>query len=1016
MRSVQESCALSQNLTAPHVGLASPRNGTLRRSDVDLMRPKTFADVSQTAAILSFFFSVYVAGSALDLLGSDPASAVWFAAATLFPVAVIRTVVVASCRGLNVLRYTAHRHMPHIAVLSLLCMVRWIALLLAVQVVGPTRVLVVAGVVAPMLSNVSALMCPYSATQSRSSTTSSRSLPLLSLLSRESPASSAALRKTHTGRAARNLFMILVACWLVAYDATGGRSPAERAATVTRRVLKSHTGDAVRERWRHIASNVRSHAKALSVPPMHFTSRMKQVDALKKAYRNMLASKYHPLRFSVSTTARDASPQGTTNEQQIQMPLVPAPKIPSPHLPRSHQVPVSEQREISQFTASFLARSTASSSGTVGVAFERRKLLSEDASLVHGVDKSTFDRADRSVASGQSESASSDGTRFGRVLSQELWENVADSKSTHLDDEEYPVVWSSAEYLERVKLTLWLGWLGVALALLSFASHGWYRNAQTRCGTDAADEEIVSTMALLGAAVCAVICASIFMIFDKDPHYLDVLQSDSWTLFAHVGSFSILGMLLPIRIDQSPACRRPRTPRGRPLSRRSGDIRGVSSGFDVAVQTIQSSDSDQIAAAAQYDVFALGQVLIRLVRFTGFYIEPFTFCLWMSAAISWMLLRFGFSPAVPSELGQHAGSARYPPLTSEQGSVFARQFPKFASTFRVLCSRVIRSRDALHDFFSHAQTHKASWQVLNFLILQSGMVLVESSYAFVTSSMSLISISADNLFCCTALAGGLFCIRVISLCKAPSRFSHGLARLESLCGFMNSVLLIVVAMLIVLEAVDRALNPELVEASHVLAVCLFGIVGNGLGLYFFPPETRRENHNVQGIYLHIWANTLAYVGVSSSTLLLQLRPKWIFIELTVSSVVALFIVFRAIPLLVRSSRLLIDLPPSEKACDPDAMRNKLEQIDSAVRITGLRVWHMTPSVCHVTAELCLSSDCRAEDMTILSSARAALASFGVLPCNATIQISRGQLKTSHSMSNLRFDGGNDRCLAASFSP
>ncbi len=222
--------------------------------------------------------------------------------------------------------------------------------------------------------------------------------------------------------------------------------------------------------------------------------------------------------------------------------------------------------------------------------------------------------------------------------------------------------------------------------------------------------------------------------------------------------------------------------------------------------------------------------------------------------------------------------------------------------FGYVRSGVVNTIHGVRLFISQSQSNKASWQVLNFFLFQAGMVLLESLYALTTRTTGLILVSADNIFCCVGLALGMYTIRRTSRRIAGDK----VRRLESVAGFANGVLLVYVAVLVVLEALERQLDQGKVEYAHTFTVCVVGSLGNIAGLVFFPPESRRENHNVQGIYLHIWGNTLAFVGVAVCTVLGERSPESLWIGVAGALVVAAVIVVTAVPLLVASAKVLTE--------------------------------------------------------------------------------------------------------------
>lgn len=331
-----------------------------------------------------------------------------------------------------------------------------------------------------------------------------------------------------------------------------------------------------------------------------------------------------------------------------------------------------------------------------------------------------------------------------------------------------------------------------------------------------------------------------------------------------------------------------------------------------------------------------------------------------------------------------SGRIKLTSIVWKGGMTFMRHFGK---TIR---EGIANAVVAMADLGAHARTNRASWQVLNFLVLQSGMAVVELIYASATHARGLFSISADNLFCSIALAIGLLAIRV-SVRKSSSSFTYGYSRIESVCGFANGIMLIYVAVLIVLEAFERVAIGSSGAVGRAFSVCLFGIVGNGLGLYFFPPETRRENHNVQGIYLHIVANTLAFASVAVSTATTAVVPEWRTVDIGMAIVVAFGVVGFSIPLIVRSGRLLLLMVPREKVAAMECVEDRLLCIGGVCVVSGLRIWNLTPNCVIASVRLEVERDSDSLHGEVLAASREVFALMGIAASQCTIQISHGDI-------------------------
>src|SRR3954447_25614124 len=111
------------------------------------------------------------------------------------------------------------------------------------------------------------------------------------------------------------------------------------------------------------------------------------------------------------------------------------------------------------------------------------------------------------------------------------------------------------------------------------------------------------------------------------------------------------------------------------------------------------------------------------------------------------------------------------------------------------------------------------------LALIVGFMLVEVVIGIVASSLALISDAAHMLTDAGAIALSLVALR---LARRPARgaMTFGLKRAEILSAQANGVTLLILALVILFEAIRRLVSPPDVEGGLVLAVALVGIVVN----------------------------------------------------------------------------------------------------------------------------------------------------------------------------------------------
>lgn len=271
-------------------------------------------------------------------------------------------------------------------------------------------------------------------------------------------------------------------------------------------------------------------------------------------------------------------------------------------------------------------------------------------------------------------------------------------------------------------------------------------------------------------------------------------------------------------------------------------------------------------------------------------------------------------------------------------------------TFLSLLAKLIRYED--------------SRSIFNYLLLNLSFMFVQILYSFRSKSLSLLSDSLHMFLDCMSLFLGLLA-SIISQNNAehPNKsYPFGLARVETLAGFTNGSLLLGVVFGIFKDAIERLITPvKLQNTTELLIVSILGLLVNVVGIFAFGHDTHHhhghghdhhhnhehhhghehshehhhtnhrvisetldptapvgtelpvedsadvdphKNDNMDGIFLHIMADTLGSVGVVLSTLLVKYFG-WKLIDPLTSILIGSLILVSAIPLLKSSSSTLL---------------------------------------------------------------------------------------------------------------
>ena len=184
------------------------------------------------------------------------------------------------------------------------------------------------------------------------------------------------------------------------------------------------------------------------------------------------------------------------------------------------------------------------------------------------------------------------------------------------------------------------------------------------------------------------------------------------------------------------------------------------------------------------------------------------------------------------------------------------------------------------------------------------------------------------LFDCTALLVGLHA-SLMSRWKPTRLYSYGYGRVEVLSGFVNGLFLVVIACFVLGEGMERLLDPPNINTEKLLVVSVAGFIVNLIGIITFSTNhTHSHSHgghghahshghshgnsNMQGVFLHVVADTMGSVGVIISTILIE-QFGWFIADPICSLFIAILILISVIPLLKDSAELLLLATPNHRA-------------------------------------------------------------------------------------------------------
>ncbi|HKJ00474.1 MAG TPA: cation diffusion facilitator family transporter [bacterium] len=225
-------------------------------------------------------------------------------------------------------------------------------------------------------------------------------------------------------------------------------------------------------------------------------------------------------------------------------------------------------------------------------------------------------------------------------------------------------------------------------------------------------------------------------------------------------------------------------------------------------------------------------------------------------------------------------------------------------------------------------------------------MLVEAAGGILSGSLALLADAGHMLSDTTAIGLSLFALWLGGR-ETSRRHTFGFRRAEFLAAFVNSMGLVVLAVWIVVEAIQRIGSPRAVLGGVMFWVALAGLLVNVAGLLILHGHAE-GNLNVKSALWHIMGDLLGSLGAVGAAIVIQFTG-WTPIDPILSIGIALLIGLGGGRILYDSASLLMDKVPSE--IDTEAVRQFLADYPEVEQICDLHIWSVSSNETMLTAHV-----------------------------------------------------------------
>ncbi|MCK8481739.1 cation diffusion facilitator family transporter [Psychroserpens algicola] len=254
---------------------------------------------------------------------------------------------------------------------------------------------------------------------------------------------------------------------------------------------------------------------------------------------------------------------------------------------------------------------------------------------------------------------------------------------------------------------------------------------------------------------------------------------------------------------------------------------------------------------------------------------------------------------------------------------------------------------------NHTHNHKdlKGQKLLISIVLNIVITVAQVVGGLISGSLSLLSDALHNFSDVLSLIVSYVASKLTKK-KASINKTFGYKRAEILAAFINASTLIIVAVILIKEAIERFQNPQVIDSQLVIWLALLAILGNGLSVLLLRKDSK-HNINMRSAYLHLLTDMLASVAVLVGGLLMTYYQLF-WVDSLLTLLIALYLIWVGYDLLKTSTKMLMLFTP-EHINIKDVVRvvNKLPKVN---KLHHVHIWNLSDDELHLEAHLDLTED------------------------------------------------------------
>jgi cobalt-zinc-cadmium efflux system protein len=254
---------------------------------------------------------------------------------------------------------------------------------------------------------------------------------------------------------------------------------------------------------------------------------------------------------------------------------------------------------------------------------------------------------------------------------------------------------------------------------------------------------------------------------------------------------------------------------------------------------------------------------------------------------------------------------------------------------------------------SHHHHHTVSGKnLLITIILNIVITIAQLIGGFFANSLALISDALHNFTDVITLIISYIANLLTTKKKQTLQQTFGYKRAEIIAAFINGTTLIIIAIFLGYEAINRFYTPYIVQGNIVIWLALLSIVANGISVLLIQKDAE-HNLNMKSAYIHLFTDMLTSVAVLIGGILIKYYQIY-WIDSVLTLLIACYLIYMSWDILISSIKILMLFVP--KDVNIDNIISEIEKNEAIKNVHHVHIWQLNDYDYHFEAHVEFKKD------------------------------------------------------------